>query len=139
MAVGLVMPLLPFTVMELGANAMQLSLVVSANYVAQSIGCIVMGKVSDTYGRKLVMNMCLTASALSYFFLSQAETLVGFGLARIISGSFGGLIPVMQSTVADVAVVADRPKYLGRIMATFGSGFVVGPGIAALLRSWTTR
>lgn len=138
-AVGLVMPLLPFTVMELGANAMQLSLVVSANYVAQSIGCIVMGKVSDTYGRKLVMNMCLTASALSYFFLSQADTLVGFGLARIISGSFGGLIPVMQSTVADVAAVVDRPKYLGRIMATFGLGFVVGPGIAALLRSWTTR
>ena len=42
-AVGLAMPLLPFFILELGANAFQLSLVVSANYVVQMIGCLVMG------------------------------------------------------------------------------------------------
>lgn len=138
-AVGLVMPLLPFTVMELGANAMQLSLVVSSNYIAQSIGCLIMGRVSDAYGRKVVMSMCLMASSLSYFFLAQAQSLTGFALARIISGSFGGLIPVMQSTVADTSPQPDRPKYLGRIMATFGLGFVIGPALSAVLHTWTTR
>lgn len=138
-AVGLAMPLLPFYVMELGANAFQLSLVISANYAAQTVGCIVMGNVSDMYGRRLVLLMCLAASSLSYFCVSRAHTLVGVALARVISGSFGGLVPVMQSCVADVAAADDRPKYLGRIMATFGAGFVLGPALSAMLPGLSTR
>jgi DHA1 family tetracycline resistance protein-like MFS transporter len=138
-AVGLAMPLLPFYVMELGANALQLSMVVSANYVAQMIGCLVMGQVSDRFGRKIVLFLCLLASSLSYFFVSKARTLETVAAARIISGSMGGLLPVMQSCVADVTSQSDRPKYLGRIMATFGMGFVLGPALSASLPSLSTR
>jgi len=84
-AVGLVMPLLPFYLMELGANALQLSLVVSANYVAQMVGVLVMGKVSDQYGRRFVMLACLAASSLSYFCVSCANSLPMVALARVIS------------------------------------------------------
>jgi DHA1 family tetracycline resistance protein-like MFS transporter len=138
-AVGIVMPLLPFFVMDLGANAMQLSLVVSSNYIAQTIGCIIMGKISDIYGRKLVLLSCLSASSISYFFVSKAQSLYNVALARIISGSLGGLIPIMQSCVADCSSLEERPKYLGRIMATFGIGFVLGPAISALLPNFSTR
>lgn len=138
-AVGLAMPLLPFYVMELGANALQLSMVVSSNYVAQMIGCLVMGQISDRYGRRLVLSMCLMASAVSYFCVSKAHTLTGVALARIIAGSCGGLVPVMQSCVADVSSQAERPKYLGRIMATFGMGFVLGPTLSALMPGLSTR
>ena len=71
--------------------------------------------------------------------MSKARTLTAVALARVISGSFGGLIPVMQSCVADVSSVADRPKYLGRIMATFGLGFVLGPAVSALAAGLSTR
>eukprot|EP01038_Epipyxis_sp_PR26KG_P006517 gene6517-8957_t len=138
-ATGLAMPLLPFYVMELGADAMQLSLVVSSNYVAQTIGCIVMGRISDIYGRKIVLLCCLLASSLSYFFISKATSLPMVAMARIVSGSFGGLIPIMQSSVADVSPVNDRPKYIGRIMATFGLGFVLGPALSAALPKFSTR
>jgi DHA1 family tetracycline resistance protein-like MFS transporter len=134
-AVGLVLPLLPFYVMQLGANALQLSLVVSANYVAQMLGCLVMGKVSDQYGRRLALLLCLGASALSFFSVASARTVSLVALARIISGSFGGLMPVMQSAVADSTDLANRPKYLGRVMAAFGVGFVAGPAICAVLPS----
>ena len=138
-AVGLAMPLLPFYVMELGANALQLSMVVSSNYVAQMIGCLIMGQISDRYGRRVVLFMCLIASSISYFCVSKARTLTGVALARIIAGSCGGLVPVMQSCVADVSNQKERPKYLGRIMATFGMGFVLGPGLSALLPGFSTR
>ena len=138
-AVGLAMPLLPFYVMELGANAFQLSIVVSSNYVAQMVGCIIMGKVSDMYGRRVVLLACLGASSLSFFCVSYANSLVQVALARVISGIFGGLLPIMQSSVADSSVLEDRPKYLGRIMATFGLGFVLGPAISALLPGLTAR
>ena len=138
-AVGLAMPLLPFYVMELGANALQLSVVVSSTYVAQTIGCMVMGQVSDRYGRRIVLCMCLAASSLSYFCVSKARTLTGVAAARIIAGSLGGLVPVMQSCVADVSSQKERPKYLGRIMATFGMGFVLGPMLSALASGLSTR
>lgn len=133
MATGLAMPLLPFYVMELKANALQLSLVISSNYIAQMIGCIFMGKISDLYGRRTVLVSCLSASSLSYYCISRATTVKGVALARIISGSFGGLLPIMQSAVADSTTSQDRPKYLGRIMATFGLGFVLGPALSAIM------
>lgn len=138
MAVGLVMPLLPFIVMELGADAFQLSVVISIHYLAQSIGCIVMGRVSDYYGRRVVVRLCLMASVLSYVCLSRATTLTNVILARLISASLGGLLPIMQSAVADIAEVNERPKYLGRVMAAFGLGFVLGPSLSALLVSVST-
>lgn len=138
-AVGLAMPLLPFYVMELGANALQLSVVVSSNYVAQMIGCLVMGQISDRFGRKVVLFMCLAASSVSYFCVSKARTLTGVALARIIAGSCGGLVPIMQSCVADVSSQKERPKYLGRIMATFGMGFVLGPALSMLMPGFSTR
>jgi DHA1 family quinolone resistance protein-like MFS transporter len=138
-AVGLAMPLLPFYVMELGANALQLSMVVSSNYVAQMVGCLVMGQISDKYGRRVVLFMCLIASSVSYFCVSKARTLTGVALARIIAGSCGGLVPIMQSCVADVSSQKERPKYLGRIMATFGMGFVLGPALSALMPGFSTR
>ena len=138
-ATGLAMPLLPFYVMELGASALQLSLVISSNYIAQMIGCIVMGKVSDLYGRRVVLGLCLLASSTSYFFVSRAKTLTAVALSRIICGAFGGLIPIMQSSVADSSSLADRPKYIGRIMATFGIGFVLGPALSAITPNLSTR
>mmetsp|Transcript_16818 Transcript_16818/g.37887 ORF Transcript_16818/g.37887 Transcript_16818/m.37887 type:complete len:721 (+) Transcript_16818:73-2235(+) len=139
MATGLVMPLLPFHVMGLGADALQLSLVVSSNYVAQMAGCIVMGRVSDLYGRRAVLIACLAASTASYLLVSQARTLPAVALARLVAGSLGGLLPVMQACVADCAPLDERPKYLGRIMATFGLGFVLGPALNAVLpRSLST-
>jgi MFS family permease len=98
-----------------------------------------MGRVSDHYGRRFVMLVCLTASTLNYFFLSHAQSLVSVVLARLISASFGGLLPIIQSTVADIVDVEHRPKFLGRIMATFGLGFVLGPAISAALPFYSTE
>lgn len=41
-------------------------------------------------------------------------------------------MPVMQSAVADATSLADRPKYIGRLSATFGMGFVLGPALSVL-------
>jgi MFS family permease len=54
---------------------LQLSLVVSANYMAQTVGCTVMGRCSDKYGRRPVIMACLCANLLSSLAISQASTL----------------------------------------------------------------
>lgn len=67
---------------------MQLSMVISSNYIAQMIGCIVMGRVSDLYGRRVVLMVCLAASSLSYFAMSYAQSLKAVALAKIIAGQW---------------------------------------------------
>jgi len=42
-------------------------------------------------------------------------------------------MPVVQSAVADATTLADRPKFLGRISATFGLGFALGPALSTAL------
>lgn len=84
-AVGLVLPLMPFYIMELGANAFQLSLVISATYVAQMIGCIIVGQLNDQYGRRPHVLACLFTSCASHFLASKSTTLTGVALSRILS------------------------------------------------------
>ena len=84
-AVGLVLPLLPFYIMELGANAFELSLVISSTSVAQMIGCVVMGKLNDKYGRRLHILGCLLGSFASLMCVSRATSIRGVVLARLIA------------------------------------------------------
>lgn len=138
-AVGLAMPILPFFVTDLGGTALTLSLVVSANYICQMLGCIAMGKVSDNYGRRLAATICLLASTLSYFFVSRSTSIIGLALSKMISGITGGLVPIVQASISDVTSTEDRPKYLGRVQALFGLGFVAGPALSTFLRGWSFR
>ena len=138
-SVGLVMPLLPFFAMELGANAFQLSLVASTNYFAQMIGALVMGQVSDNFGRRVAVVIFLLASSVQYIFVSYSKTLVQLTMARAISGILGGFVPIIQTSVADVASETDRPKYLGRVTASFGLGFILGPLISAAVSGLSIR
>ena len=84
-AVGLVMPLMPFYIMELGANAFQLSLVISVTYVAQMIGCILVGQLNDQYGRRPHALACLSTSCISIFLASKVTTLEGIAFSRFLS------------------------------------------------------
>ncbi|TFJ86976.1 hypothetical protein NSK_001310 [Nannochloropsis salina CCMP1776] len=129
---GLASPLLPFYIMSLGANAFQLGLVLAFNYLAQTIGCIVMGSISDRCGRRQVMLCCLMASFVSLSLVARAKTLPQVAIGRVIGGMFGGFVPLAQSAVADLVPVEGRAKFLGRIQACMGAGFVAGPLLGLL-------
>jgi MFS family permease len=139
-AVGLVMPCLPFFVASFGANTFHLSMILSVNFAAQMIGSVAMGRVSDTLGRKRALQVALGISALGIWLLGRANSIPWIFFARICSGSSGGLIPIMQACVIDTCSKEDREKYLGRIQAAFGAGIIVGPLLNMLfLSSWSVR
>jgi hypothetical protein len=49
------------------------------------------------------------------------------------------MVPALQACVGDVSPQELQPKYLGRIVATFGIGFMLGPMLSKFLSNVSTR
>ena len=47
----------------------------------------------------------------------------------------GGLAPIAQSVIADTVPLSERPKFIGRLQACVGLGFVLGPLTMNLLKT----
>eukprot|EP00903_Cladosiphon_okamuranus_P015364 g14190.t1 len=130
---GVALPVLPFFVMGLKATALQLAIVVSSNYIAQTFGCVFTGNMSDVMGRKPVVIGCLLGTVISHIMVARSTTLAGVAWGRVVGGVTGGLTPIAQAAVADVVPVQSLPKFLGRIQACVGLGFVLGPMTMTIL------
>ena len=102
----------------------------------QVIGNLIMSRLSDKVGRKLIIMTSLTASALGYMWCGLAENLPSLLAARACSGIAGGTLPVVQAMVLDtVGDPRSRPKFFGLASACLGLGFMVGPALGALVNA----
>ena len=89
----------------------------------------ILGRISDIYGRKKILILCLIGSAISYFLLYFATS---FGLvlfARSIAGLFASTTAIANAYVTETTSSANRSKGMGLIGAAFGLGLVFGPVI----------
>jgi EmrB/QacA subfamily drug resistance transporter len=118
---------LPTIVSELGGLT-QLSWVVTAYLLAQTVVTPLYGKLGDLYGRKKVLQtgigIFLVGSALCG--MSQSlEQLIAFRALQGLGG--GGLIVTAQATVGDIIPPRDRGRYQGIFGAVFSVSSIVGP------------
>ena len=84
------------------------------------------GAVSDRRGRRGVLLMTVTGTALSYLMWVCSGSFWLFLLSRIVSGAFSGNLSVATAAVADVTSREDRSKAMGLVGAAFGLGLVTG-------------
>ncbi len=90
------------------------------------------GAVSDRRGRRGVLLMTVTGTALSYLVWVFSGSFWLFLLSRIVSGAFSGNLSVATAAVADVTSREDRSKAMGLVGAAFGLGLVTGPTLGAI-------
>jgi DHA1 family tetracycline resistance protein-like MFS transporter len=148
-AVGVLVPVLPFHIQSLGATSVQLSSIISATYASQAVGCLLMGRLSDRLGRRAALQIGLSLSAAALLALASASTLRGVLLARVLAGCSGGLMPIVQACVLDAAgggdsgdsggLSGEEPRLLGMIQAAFCAGFTLGPVLSLLLAKVSAR
>jgi len=79
------------------------------------------------------MLLCLLGSGLSFILFGLSNSLWLLFISRIIAGAMGATFPVASAYVADITTPENRMKYMGKIGAAFGLGFIIGPAIGGTL------
>lgn len=97
----------------------------------QFLGSPIIGALSDIYGRKPLMLLCLTGISLSYLLWAFSTNFGIFVLARFVGGISKGNISLSMAIISDVTSPKTRGKAMALVGIAFSIGFVVGPMIGA--------
>jgi MFS family permease len=152
---SIVLPFLVFLVTDWGGNALIYG-VMGATYSAfQLVGAPVLGRWSDTYGRRKILLVSQLGTLFSWVILFVAlylpvtelwrgETvllgsftltlpLLMLFVARALDGLTGGNISVANAYLADVTPETKRSVNFGKMAISANLGFIVGPALAGVL------
>lgn len=143
MGIGLIIPVLPLLIKELAgsaaAGARYIGIFTAIYAVMQFIFAPILGTLSDRYGRRPVLLLSLLGIGLDYLLLAFAPTLWWLFVGRVIAGITGASLTVANAYIADVSAPEDRARNFGRLGATFGVGFILGPALGGLLGDYGLR
>jgi len=134
---GLINPVAPFLVTRYVTDPNSAGLVLgwltSAYAICQFIAAPGLGALSDRYGRRPILLICLLGSAVGYLLLGIGGALWVLILGRVIDGLTGGNFGVAFAYVADITPADERGRYFGMIGAISGVALFLGPAIGGLL------
>jgi EmrB/QacA subfamily drug resistance transporter len=127
---------LPRIVSDLGGMS-HLSWVVTAYVLASTATMPLYGKLSDQYGRKLLLYAAIVIFLLGSILCGLAQNMVELIAFRAIQGlGAGGFMPLAQIVIGDLVPPAERGKRQGSIAAVYALTSVLGPVLGGLLTDW---
>ncbi|PLW69209.1 MFS transporter [Pseudohalioglobus lutimaris] len=130
---GIVIPILPFLSPQLGADKLDIALIIVTYAACAGISGPFWGRLSDRTGRKPVIMICLAGGALAYVALGLADELWMIFVARGFAGLMAGNFGVASAMMADITGPENRARGMGLIGAAFGLGMILGPLLGGLL------
>lgn len=140
MGIGLVIPVLPAIINELGMSGQSAGNLVAAFAVTQLIASPIAGRWVDAIGRKpmIVIGLILFSASELLFGLGQSVWVLF--ASRLLGGvSAAFIMPAVTAFIADITTMEERPKALGFMSAAISTGFIIGPGIGGFLAEIGTR
>ncbi len=133
----IITPVVPFLVQPYISNpndqAIVVTLLTSIYAVCVFLAAPGLGALSDKYGRRPVLLICLLGSAIGYIVFGIGGALWILFAGRIIDGVTGGTISTLFAYFADITPREERTKYFGWMSAVVGVGTVIGPTLGGLL------
>jgi DHA1 family tetracycline resistance protein-like MFS transporter len=139
LGIGVIIPVIPFIIgkyvdpHKTNEIALYVGLMVSLYSFCQFFAAPVLGALSDKYGRRPILLLCLLGSIIGYILFGIGGSLTILFIARAIDGITGGDISTVIAYIADVTEPQERGKYFGIVGATIGLGFIIGPTVGGLV------
>lgn len=134
---SIIAPVVPFLVQPYTSNpgeqAIVVTLLTSVYAVCVFFAAPALGALSDKYGRRPLLLLCLLGSAIGYLVFGIGGALWVLFAGRIIEGITGGSISTIFAYFADIIPRDQRTKYFGWMSAVVGVGTVIGPTVGGLL------
>ena len=125
---GILIPILPtFATKMLHVDETAIGIAIAVYSFVQFFFNSILGELSDKYGRKPVIVICLLLNAAGYIIFAYSYSYFILIVSRIVGGIGGSSIGVAQAYIADITTKENRSKGMGMIGSAFGSGFVFGP------------
>ncbi|KMY53798.1 multidrug MFS transporter [Bacillus sp. FJAT-27231] len=140
LGIGLVIPVLPTLMNELGITGTTVGYLTATFAIAQLIVSPFAGKAVDKSGRKIMIVIGLFIFGISEFLFGMGREIEILFISRILGGiSAAFIMPAVTAFIADITNLDNRPKALGYMSAAISTGFIIGPGIGGFLAEFGTR
>lgn len=137
LGIGIVAPLLPLYIKDLGASGVWLGIIVAAYFFSNSIAVPIVGRMSDRKGRKPFLTIGLFAYSIISLGYLWADTVTLLALVRFVHGIAGAVtIPVAVAYIGDLSPEGEEGKWMGYANAAFFSGFGFGPLLGGVLTDY---
>lgn len=135
---GIVMPVLPQLIMELGRISIDEAALwagwLGAGYAAmQFVFAPILGNLSDRFGRRPVLLAALLGFGIDYIAMGLAPNLWWLVAGRIVAGLTGASFGAAYAYLADITPPEKRAQGFGTISMAFGFGFIIGPALGGFL------
>lgn len=134
---SIIMPVVPFLVQPYISSPEEqvlfVTLLTSVYAVCVFFAAPALGALSDKYGRRPLLLICLFGSAIGYLVFGIGGALWVLFVGRIIEGITGGSISTIFAYFADIIPSEQRTKYFGWVSAVVGAGTIIGPTLGGLL------
>src|ERR1700737_5399698 len=102
--------------------------VVTANLLCATAATPLYGKLSDIHGRRTMLLIAIGVYAAGSLACALAPSMLALIGGRALQGlGGGGLMPLVQTIIGDVASPRDRPRYQAYTSSTFIVSTIGGP------------
>jgi MFS transporter, DHA1 family, tetracycline resistance protein len=132
----LVIPLLSIYAERFHATPFEATLLVSSYAACQLVSGPLLGRISDSVGRKPMLLLSQIGTFIGFLVMARAQALWMLYLARVIDGATAGNLSLAQAYISDNTAPENRAKSFAMIGIAFGVGFFIGPGVTGYLAGY---
>lgn len=131
---GMVIPVFPFLIDELGGSGRELGILVALYSVAQLVFAPIWGGLSDRVGRKPILLVGMVGNTATLLLFGLATQMWMLVTARVLSGLLScATLPAALAYVGDCTSEEERAGGIGQLGGALALGVILGPGLGGWL------